>query len=375
MFYHILLTTDCDLKCGYCYDKSIKEIETDFGDFEVDYSVPKTISYSIDALKNFIEKDPDAHIIFYGGEPLLCMNEMEKIMDSVNVGSFTVQTNGIHLAELDIEYLKRISTIFVSIDGNEKLTDHNRGRGVYRKIIDNLSKIRHNGFKGEIVARMTVTEETDIYRQVMWLLRNPDFPFSSIHWQIDAGFWKSDLPARRDKFKVWSQNVYNPGISRLIKFWVENMRRYGQVLRIYPFLDIMESLLKGERSSLRCGSGWINYSIQTDGHIIPCPIMNGMRDFYLGHINRTHPLRLRKLFVGHPCTECDILGDCGGRCLYANLTKRWPDETYTMVCQTVRNMIDSLRAAMPIVQSMISTGRISIDQFNHIKYNGCEVIP
>ena len=65
MFYHVLLTTKCDLKCKYCYEKSLKEMETEFENFEVDYSVPSKISYSITALKEFIEKDPNAGIIFY----------------------------------------------------------------------------------------------------------------------------------------------------------------------------------------------------------------------------------------------------------------------------------------------------------------------
>ncbi|MGC8940395.1 MAG: hypothetical protein ACP5KU_07875, partial [Candidatus Bathyarchaeia archaeon] len=46
----------------------------------------------------------------------------------------------------------------------------------------------------------------------------------------------------------------------------------------YPFLGIADSFLKGERESLlRCGGGWINYAIQTDGYIIPCPTMWGMK--------------------------------------------------------------------------------------------------
>ena len=55
-------------------------METEFENFEVDYSVPSKISYSITALKEFIEKDPNAGIIFYGGEPLLCIEDMENIM-------------------------------------------------------------------------------------------------------------------------------------------------------------------------------------------------------------------------------------------------------------------------------------------------------
>ena len=375
MFYHLLLTTKCDLQCIYCYGKSLKEMETEFENFQIDYSVPSKISYEIETLKSFIEKDPEAVIIFYGGEPLLCIEEMEKIMDMVKAKHFIIQTNGLHLDKVKPEYLKKLHTIFVSIDGDEPLTDYYRGKGVYRKIMKNLLFIKESGFKGEIIARMTVMEETDIYKQVLWLLNNPDYSFSSVHWQIDAGFWRSDLPERLGKFRKWVEESYNPGVRKLVKFWMNHMEKKGEVLRIYPFLAVTESLLKGEKSLLRCGSGWINYSIQTDGHIIPCPIMSGMKDFYLGHIRDAHPLRLKKVFVGSPCTECEIFHECGGRCLYANLTKRWPDEAYKLVCKTVKNLIDSLKLGLPKVKKLISEGKISLKDFEHMKYNSCEVIP
>ena len=375
MFYHVLLTTKCDLKCKYCYGKSLKEMETEFETFEVDYSVPSKISYDIKVLKDFIEKDPEAGIIFYGGEPLLRIEDMEKIMDVVKARYFIIQTNGLHLNKIKPEYLNRLHTIFVSIDGDQALTDYYRGEGVYKRVIKNLKIIREKGFRGEIIARMTVMEETDIYKQVLWLLNNPDFSFSSVHWQIDAGFWRSDLPERLKKFERWIKESYNPGIRKLIRFWIKRMEKTGEVLRIYPFLAVVESLLKGEKSLLRCGSGWANYSIQTDGYIIPCPIMNGMRDFYLGHIKDSHPLKLKKVYVGEPCTSCKIYYECGGRCLYANLTKRWPDEAYRLVCETVKNMIESLRLELPKVKDLISKDRISLKDFEHLKYNSCEVIP
>jgi len=123
---------------------------------------------------------------------VLCIDKIKQIMNHVHVKQFNIQTNGLHLNRLEPEYMNRLSTIFVSIDGTEKLTDY-RGKGVYRKIIENVKKIRKNGFEGEIISRMTIMEETDIYENVRWLLNNPDHSFSSIHWQLDAGFWKNDF--------------------------------------------------------------------------------------------------------------------------------------------------------------------------------------
>jgi putative peptide-modifying radical SAM enzyme len=374
MFFHVILTTECNLQCRYCFGEALEDLDADFPSFEVDYSLPKKINYDVGLLDEFCRQDPDCVLIFYGGEPLLCINEIKQIMDRVKAKHFIIQTNGLLLNRLEPEYVNRFHTILVSIDGDEALTDYYRGEGTYRKVINNLKLIKKNGFEGELIARMTAVEQTDIYGQVIWLLSNVEFPFSAVHWQLNAGFWSNDFERRN--FKSWSLENYNPGIRKLAKFWVDYMERSGAALRLYPFLGIAQSLLYGEeRSLLRCGGGWINYAIQTDGHIIPCPTMWGMKNYYIGHINGANPLKLKQIFVSEPCTKCDIYSICGGRCLYANITKRWNADAYSLVCNSVRNMIDALTNEMPRIRELIKSGRISLRDFKFMKYNGCEIIP
>ena len=170
-------------------------------------------------------------------------------MDNVEAKQFNIQTNGLHLHRLPKEYVNKLTTIFVSLDGTEKLTDYYRGKGVYKKVIENIKTIRKNGFEGKIIARMTLMEETDIYENIKWLLNNPDHSFSSIHWQLDAGFWKNDFHKR--PFQEWVKENYNPQIRQLAEFWVNTMETEGRVLRLYPFLGVMHSLLLEEESLLR----------------------------------------------------------------------------------------------------------------------------
>jgi putative peptide-modifying radical SAM enzyme len=335
--------------------------------------MPTSMSYEVEKLKKFCEQDPEVVLVFYGGEPLLCIDKIEEIIDKINAKSFILQTNGILLDKLKPNYANKIHTILVSIDGDEELTDFYRGKGTYRKVIKNVNLLRRQGFKGEIIARMTVLEPTDIYKQVKWLLFNQECPFESVHWQLDALFWKNDFKKRN--FYEWVKKDYNPGIKKLIKFWVSYMEKTGRVLRIYPFLGLMQSLLLNEKSLLRCGAGWAMFNIQTDGNISPCPVMAGMKDFYLGDIEHSSPLSLKRVFVSSPCTECHIYDLCGGRCLYANVTKLWGKEGFRLVCKTVENLIDSLKEALPKVKMLIYKGRISIKDFEYTKYNSCEIIP
>ena len=353
----------------------MEDFDEDFGDFDLDYSLPKKANYDWKLLAGFCRKDADCVLTFYGGEPLLNIEGLRQIMDTVKAKHFMMQTNGLLLDRLEPEYVNRFHTILVSIDGEEALTDYYRGKGTFRKVVDNLKLITKNGFKGELIARVTVMEQTDIYKQITWLLNNGEFSFSSVHWQLNAGFWGNDF-ARRN-FKQWSENNYMPGVEKLAGYWVDTMETQGTVLRLYPLLGIASSFLLGkEPSLLRCGGGWINYAVQTDGYIIPCPTMWGMKKYYLGHIADADPLRLGKVFVKDaPCTECDILGVCGGRCLYANITKRWNNDAYGTVCNTVRSLVNAVETELPRIRRLIRDGKVSLSDFEFLRYNGCEIIP
>jgi putative peptide-modifying radical SAM enzyme len=352
------------------------DFDEDFGDdIEVEYDLPKKISYNVDVLDSFCRKDPECVLTFYGGEPLLGTDKIKQIMDKVNPKLYMIQTNGLLLDKIEPQYVNRFHTILVSIDGDEALTDYYRGTGTFSRVTDNLKLIRKNGFKGELIARVTVMEQTDFYQQIRWLLNNDVFSFSSVHWQLNAGFWGNDYERRN--FEQWSKANYVPGVKKLAAFWVDKMAQDGIVLKLYPLLGIAESLLHGENNSLmRCGGGWINYAIQTDGYIIPCPTMWGMKKYYLGNIADADPLKLKKIFVDQPpCVGCRILGVCGGRCLYANITKRWRDEQYGKVCNTVNELVEAVKAELPQIQRLINSGKLNLKDFEYLKYNGCEIIP
>jgi uncharacterized protein len=372
--FYITLTTDCNLQCTYCYGKSCEDFGSDFHGLQIDYSIPRTISYGAQDLKSFLQGDRTPLLIFYGGEPLLQMRRMEEIMDAFPAARFVLQTNGLLLDRMNTKYVNKLESVFVSLDGDEALSDYYRGRGTYKRVATNLEKIRNNGYMGEIVARMTVGEETEIDRQVLALIENKGLPISSVHWQLDALFWQNDFAKRR--FSEWASESYIPRLRKLIRSWVDRMREDGEVLRLYPLLGVVQSLLAHERSQLRCGAGWCVFNIQTDGNITPCPVMAGLTNFYLGNIRET-PLESLKdsVFVSDPCDRCDMVSICGGRCLYANITKLWGKEGFTQVCDTVRNMVNALEEVLPDIRSLIEIGRISLTDFEYEKYNGCEIIP
>jgi len=362
-------------------------------DFDLD--APSETEVSIGKLKKFLK--PSDTLIFYGGEPLLQIEKIKEIMDNVDA-RFCMQTNGKLLDKLPPEYVNKISKILVSIDGSRERTDFNKGEGTYDLVLKNLKLIRSRGFEGEIVARMVISQEfPDVFEQVKHLaelalnghtlsghennqeLREPlqglqagdsgePGVFDSVHWQLDAGFYKFDFD--EEKFSEFVER-YNNSILKLIEYWIAQMEN-GEVLRLYPFVAIMDSLLKNEDSKLRCGSGHTNYTITTNGNLVACPIMGCVKNFYCGNLESE---KLKQIFVGEPCVSCDYLKICGGRCLYSNQAKLWPHEGEELICKSVKHLIDELSRGLPSVKNLIKKGKISEKDFEYEKYFGPEIIP
>lgn len=341
--------------------------------WKFDFEVPADSKVSIDKLSKFLKKGDT--LIFYGGEPLVNFQKMREIIDGlekkygVNSINFRMQTNGKLFGEVDFEYLSKISKMLVSIDGCKERTDYNRGKGTYDLIIKNIKELREKGYRGEIVARMTISF-SDIYDQVEHLIKLiEEGIFNSIHWQLDAGFYKNDFDEK--KFSAFVKE-YNKGISDLISLWIKYMKEKGKVLKLYPLLGIFDNIYYKRKAKLMCGSGYANYTITTDGKIAACPIMNNVKDFYAGDLDSN---KLKEFDVGEPCISCTYKDTCGGRCLYSNMAKLWPKEGEHLICKTIIHLIEELRKQIPEIQKLISNKVVSEKDFEYEKYFGPEIIP
>ena len=134
---------------------------------------------------------------------------------------FMIQTNGILLDRLAPEIVNRFSTILVSLDGRENLTDENRRAGVFYRVMKNVKKIRSNGYHGELIARMTVTERTDIFDAVRYLARTRNTPLlpSTGRW-MRTSHGISPIAGLQN-----GQHELQPGIRALITAWVDELEQ------------------------------------------------------------------------------------------------------------------------------------------------------
>lgn len=361
MDFMIYLTERCNLACKYC------ETVEDRNKFTQDPT------YKKEALVEFLNKAKDLTLYFYGGEPLLNISLFEYILDNVNYKSATLQTNGFFLDNVDINHLNKLKVISLSIDGREECTDRFRGRGCYKKAIEQSKKLRERGYKGEIDARMTISPGLDIEKEVRHLSETKCF--DKIHWQLNALFNEKEWSENKEQIKGWFAKYYNPGINKLISWWTEEIDKNNKVIQIVPFTGLMYSFLTGQKANnVRCGAGHAFWTITTEGDIFPCPVMRNFKEFSLGNIKNIWPCDIKpKCMLTEKCTKCKLFPMCGGRCLNANLRNEWDKEGFEMVCDSVYNLIRGLAGYSFMIKDKIRKGNISIKDFKN--FHDYEIIP
>lgn len=283
--------------------------------------------YDISTLSDFISKDKNAIIAFYGGEPLLRDDIVKNVIEEVPAKKFVLQTNGFFIRRLG-DYIHKIDSILLSIDGIKEVTDFYRGKGSYEAVMRALDFLKNNGYRGEIIARMTVSYKSDIYRDVKHLLNF--FPY--VHWQLDV-IW-SNLWGL-DEFRIWSQQNYKPGIKKLVEEWAQNLENPAGIV---PFLGIMSRILFGGATFPPCGAGRSAFAITPEGKILACPIAYEFKWNVLGDFKG-----YKRIEIGEPCTKCDYYEICGGRCLFAYKERLWGEKGFEEICNVTKFLIDELK--------------------------------
>jgi MoaA/NifB/PqqE/SkfB family radical SAM enzyme len=129
------LTPRCNFDCAYCYgDYKSRRLKEE----------PITTEQALKAIEELARMGM-SYLQLSGGEPLL-REDIDLIIDRANALGVTlgISTNG-SLVEKKIETVKKIKTICVSYDGDEKSNDANRGKGTYKVIMRAIKVAKEAG--------------------------------------------------------------------------------------------------------------------------------------------------------------------------------------------------------------------------------------
>jgi sulfatase maturation enzyme AslB (radical SAM superfamily) len=164
----------CNLDCVYCYipkNKQLTKIHKKWAEKIRDGTHNEVMS-------EYFNGNLQA-ISFWGGEPTLGMNDLQRIDDLLdfnkNLTNLSTSTNFARIENLEFlikkldDYQKRTGRnlhlgIQVSLDGTKENTEKNRGKGTYDKVVSNLLRLKEfskeiNFLKVRIHIKATNTAE------------------------------------------------------------------------------------------------------------------------------------------------------------------------------------------------------------------------
>ena len=140
---YLLLTTDCNFRCNYCYvDKSMAS-----------YMSESVVSHAIESfISSYVGNDDELLIIFYGGEPLLNFNVLTQSVKyakqvcrmfnkKTELLNFQLITNGSLLNTKIVNFLADENvSVAVSLDGPKSINDIARKYRTGRSSFDDTLK-------------------------------------------------------------------------------------------------------------------------------------------------------------------------------------------------------------------------------------------
>ena len=328
----IICTTECNLRCKYCFEEHNMKSE----DLVSSRIINEKFYEGMNVFKKFgaelIEYNKEMGIIteftFHGGEPLLIkpqyINELCGYFCSLGKVKFNVQTNGTIMSDELLEVLKKYNfRVGVSIDGSEETNDENRvtanGKGTHSVILKNIKILQNAGL--EVGAMATITKS--ITRDVRTF-----YEFYRKH-NLAVGFNACYSSPNSDVKNEIDDREYCKFLSDLFDIWIKD----DSSLMIQPFERIIKNMVRPKAGMGVCqfmeDCRGVNVAIDAVGNIYHCLHYCNLTNSALGNIKKEklnviiarhlekkgHWERIKEEAKGS-CKTCDIYNYCYGGCPY-----------------------------------------------------------
>ncbi|MBU3134412.1 radical SAM protein [Clostridium gasigenes] len=157
----IQLTNKCNLRCKHCFEWNEDGYLNNRDDSTKSGELDKSVLNQI-----FLQtKEAKSNMYLWGGEPL-CYTYWDEVVSILEKDKrwTVICTNGI-LLDKKLDSLLKISeniVLLISVDGFEEENDAMRGKGTFKKVIDNIKlfvDLKKKGiFKGEISVNCVISE-------------------------------------------------------------------------------------------------------------------------------------------------------------------------------------------------------------------------
>jgi len=296
----LFVTTDCNLRCDYCYNAELKNSELNFEKARkiIDWFYQQTYA-------------PERGIAFFGGEPLLKFDLIKKIVQYGKIKYpeivYSITTNGTLITKENIELLKSFKYVSVSIDGPKEVHNLHRkfknGKGSFDSInfayLKNLKNLHINSV-------ITPQNIYHFHKTILFFQKLNVRHSFRIAYELD---WKEkDIEEFRLQMR-WFANYFLSSYN--------DIRKRRLFLPIYAFLNTIKRF---DDSHFYCEAGRSSFAITPDGDLFPCHRFYPINRCYLGNV-LTHlnlkPLKINNYFkITFPreCKNCEAKSLCPQQC-------------------------------------------------------------
>lgn len=316
---HLVPTTGCQLKCVYCYEDGIeaRTIETN--------TMQAITSWTSAYLEN--NKVSTLRIVWHGGEPLLCSNQIKRMMPAIKVVAdeagvnleTQIVTNGLFLFDDVAANLAKfnLQRVQVTLDGPADIHERRRApkngnAGTFNQILSNITNILDKHYIEKVDLRINIDRENiDRAEELLDILVGTGLQ-SQLYLSI--GIVTNTLPGE-DCTTGSTGHFQQFGFTE-----AQAIQGYIRVARAAKSrgLRIPEEFVIGPWCVARHPHAW---TIGPDGEIYKCLSTVGRDDGVVGHLpevpkdcgTEEHTLlRIQSCFA----KQCPVLPLCGGGCIF-----------------------------------------------------------
>ncbi|MBU1144031.1 MAG: radical SAM protein [Firmicutes bacterium] len=305
----LCVANTCNLRCSYCFAH-----QGDYGKSKGLMDID-TAKKSIDFYMEQVPENCDAYIIFFGGEPMLSYDIIEKVCSYVKATysrkkfKFHIVTNGTLFKKNVIDFFKENDFgVAVSIDGGKSIQDTQRpmasGKSSYDAIKSNLSYLLEN--IPNVHARGTYT----------------DFNYSLVTLYKDLlnlGFKEVNIPP--DILNPIS-NVNFDKVLKQLDYLYLFVLEYSIDHEDFPFGLFIEHIrrlfIPKINSSFGCGIGESTFSVDIHGDVYPCHRFSSIEESKIGNV--FHTVRVvKESEYSNKCKSCWNRYTCSHGCKYNDI--------------------------------------------------------
>lgn len=336
----IKTTQDCNLRCKYCYTEGGKQKES---------ICVKTVLTLFDQI--VVNNNSDIDCVFHGGEPLLCTDLIEDIIQNIKSRyygpriKFKIQTNGTLINSKVIQLIKKYNIdIGISIDGYKSLNDHTRvfgdGSSSYPKVMEGMKQLFDNNILFGVLCLVTKYNVNHIVDILEWC-KETGLDRIGFTTFTPLGYGKEEnLAPDLDEL---SNNTIKE-IEWLIKHNDEESKTTKKYIYEREIESLVIRILNPEKcaymcTDIPCGAGQRHIGLDVNGDINICDCFYGMADYVLGNINTqslddilsnklVKEFGERNIHKLEGCQDCDINNICHGGCPSHNIIFLGKDGLY-----------------------------------------------